>query len=271
MNEATTQEFQVEGERIYDTQDIRCPSCGHMPHPSGKCLNIASDNDCDCAFPDERVDGDDPWCKPCASYHPYPQTVEHWRELGCKADRKDFPVHVPAEPPQYVEDCLCHKAGCSIEICGLGLYHHDGCQVGVADPPTPPVLQVEGEPRIDVERLAQIEQNIRSPHPDLFNSDDALEIVQMVKVLLAAPAGTCDECAQPFATPSRYCFICYQSARESGYFEAERTSAASFVVNCQRCGAVVELFPQAPAVSVDDLRECPCGTETDGGGCPNGH
>jgi hypothetical protein len=32
----------------------------------------------------------------------------------------------------------------------------------------------------------------------------------------------CDGCAHPFATPSRYCFICYQSAREAGHLEAAR-------------------------------------------------
>lgn len=26
----------------------RCPGCGHQPHPPGGCLNMASDNDCDC-------------------------------------------------------------------------------------------------------------------------------------------------------------------------------------------------------------------------------
>lgn len=26
----------------------RCDRCGHAPHPPGGCLNIASDNDCDC-------------------------------------------------------------------------------------------------------------------------------------------------------------------------------------------------------------------------------
>ena len=26
----------------------RCPGCGHMPHKAGMCLNMASDNDCDC-------------------------------------------------------------------------------------------------------------------------------------------------------------------------------------------------------------------------------
>ena len=26
----------------------RCPKCGHAPHEGGFCLNMASDNDCDC-------------------------------------------------------------------------------------------------------------------------------------------------------------------------------------------------------------------------------
>ena len=26
----------------------RCPKCGHQPHEPGRCLNMASDNDCNC-------------------------------------------------------------------------------------------------------------------------------------------------------------------------------------------------------------------------------
>lgn len=39
-------------------------------------------------------------------------------------------------------------------------------------------------------------------------------------IAAAATSLTCDNCAEPFASPSRYCFICYHSAREAGYFEA---------------------------------------------------
>lgn len=35
----------------------RCPGCGHQPHPANGCLNMASDNDCDCKVgsPEDEV------------------------------------------------------------------------------------------------------------------------------------------------------------------------------------------------------------------------
>lgn len=35
------------GEATYD-EPARCSACGHAAHGKGCCLNLASDNDCDC-------------------------------------------------------------------------------------------------------------------------------------------------------------------------------------------------------------------------------
>lgn len=75
------------------------------PQPAWWCCTADYPNhDAQCASsqpPAVPLRGDEgsPWCEPCGSYHPYPKTIEHWRELQCKADRRDFAPSVDEGVP----------------------------------------------------------------------------------------------------------------------------------------------------------------------------
>src|ERR1044071_492333 len=46
------------GRLMSQSTERTCPVCGHSSHKSGECLNMASDNDCACTFPEPERPSD---------------------------------------------------------------------------------------------------------------------------------------------------------------------------------------------------------------------
>jgi hypothetical protein len=54
VNRSVKVEGLTAGENGIPETPARCSECGHQSHPPGQCLNIASDNDCNCGEVVER-------------------------------------------------------------------------------------------------------------------------------------------------------------------------------------------------------------------------
>jgi len=73
------------------------------------------------AYVEPEPAASEPWCAPCQSYHPYPRTIEHWHELQCKADRRDFEVQAgqPAAANAHAQNPQAFCLACNEHPCKL--------------------------------------------------------------------------------------------------------------------------------------------------------